>query len=114
MTRFHHLGGVYTLSSVSIILLVLAVFLTIYRFYKHRRQFTELSKGEWMKYIFGFLLSLVITCAVVFAGIFVLKLYLSGWIYTFSRITLLILALLLGSWIFLKFIPAPIKSFYKN
>lgn len=102
------------MSIVSIILLVLIVSIAIPKSYKHRRLFTALSIGEWMKYIVGFLLSVLITVMVIFVGGFVLNLYLSGWLYSFSRIPLIILALVLGSWIFLKFIPTPLKSFYKN
>ena len=107
------MGGFYPLSSLSTILLVLAIFITVFRFYKHRRRFAELSGVEWAKYIFGFILALVVATTVILGGMFVLKLYLSGWLYFISRIVLIILGLSLGSAIFIKFIPSSLKTFYR-
>ena len=108
------MGGFYTLSSLSTVLLVLAIFIAVFRFYKHRRRFAELSGVEWAKYIFGFILALVVAATVILGGMFILKFYLSGWLYFISRIVLIILGLSLGSTIFLKFIPSSLKTFYKT
>lgn len=98
---------------LSNILFFLFAITVIYKFYQHRHQFKELSKGEWMKYLFGFALGLVVAVIVIFSGQFLLKLYLSGLIYSFSKIVVIFLALMLGSSIFLKFIPTKLKPFYK-
>ena len=101
------------MSVLSIILLVLTIFVVGLRFYMHRHQFAELSKAEWLKYIFGFVLSVVVATAVTLGGKEVLQLYVSGWLYSVLSIVLIIFGVVLGSLIFLKFIPTPLKSFYK-
>lgn len=98
---------------LSNVLFVLFAVVVIYKFYKHRHQFKGLSKGEWGKYLFGFVLGVVVASIVIFAGQLMLKLYVSGWAYSYSKIIVIFLGLMLGSSIFLKFIPPALKSFYK-
>ena len=101
------------MSVLSIVLLVLTVLVVGLRFYMHRHRFAELSKGEWLKYILGFVLSVAVATAVILGGKVVLQLYLSGWLYSVLSIVLIIFGVVIGSLIFLKFIPTPVKSFYE-
>ena len=98
---------------ISVILVLLFVAGVSLHCWKHRHLFSSLSSGDWIQYIFGFILSTSFASIIIIGGIHAMDETITGFIGALLKIGLIFIALFITIAIFMKFVPDELKPFYK-
>lgn len=98
---------------MSTVLLIALLFITAYRFYKHRDQFKQLTNQEWKKYIIGFVAAWGSAVVIIFSSAWLLDaLHVQSYRFIFG-VFFIVVALFVASAIFERFVPNRLRTMYK-
>lgn len=90
----------------------LLVIISIMKFYKNRATFKQLSKKEWLQYIFGFLVAWIVAVVVIIGGKNIIDLIHITWLNKLLAILLILIGLTLAGLIMNKTLPQKLKQLY--
>ena len=78
------------------ILFGLLVIISIIKFYKNRATFKQLSKKEWLQFIYGFLVAWIVAIVVIIGGKNIIDLIQITWLNKLLAILLILIGLTLA------------------
>ena len=97
---------------LKIIIPILIIILSVWKFYNHRQLFRELTKKEWVQYIAGFLVAWGVGVIIIIGGRKMVDQVQISWQHDMLGIAFIILGILAGGYIMVKTVPQKLRSFY--
>lgn len=94
------------------VIFALFFMLSIHKLFLNRKQFSALTISQWVKFVFGFLLSIAIISVILIKGNGLVNVNLSGVTSFLCKVFVCLLGLTIGNMIFRRFILEPLIAFY--